>query len=187
VLSELDSALAADILEEMEPAVAADVIEELPESTQQSIMAAMEPPERAQLQKLADAEEDTAAQLMTPDFIRCPDSGTARDAWERVRKYAGEFETITYVYCHDEKGVFTGVVSLRDLILVDRESPLAEVMHRRLASVQRGDDFAAVAAEFWKYRFKALPVMDAEGKVEGIITFRHSFDELLPYYSKLAA
>jgi magnesium transporter len=187
VLSELDSALAADILEEMEPAVAADVIEELPAATQESIMAAMEPPERAQLEKLAGAEEGTAAQLMTPDFITCPDTGKARDAWERVRKYADQFETITYVYCQDDKGALTGVVSLRDLILADREAPLTEVMHRRLAAVQRDDDFGAVASEFWKYRFKALPVVDHDGKVEGIITFRHSLDELLPYYSKLAA
>jgi magnesium transporter len=150
-------------------------------------MAAMEPPEREQLEKLTSAEEDTAARLMTVDFIVCADSGTARDAWARVRQNAGEVESITYVYCLDAGGVLTGVVSLRDLIIADREAPLSEIMHPRLATLRRDDDFATVANVFWKYRFKALPVVDEQGKVEGIITFRHSFDELLPYYSRLAA
>jgi len=187
VLRELDSELAADILEEMEPAVAADVIEELPAEAQQSIMAAMEEPERAELSMLAAAEEDTAAQLMTVDFVSCPESSTAVQALDTVRANASDIESITYVYCLDADGALAGVVSLRDLIIADGAQVLSEIMHRRLATLRREDDWGKVADEFWKYRFKALPVVSTEGKMEGIVTFMHSFDELLPHYHKLAS
>jgi CBS domain-containing protein/sporulation protein YlmC with PRC-barrel domain len=187
ILRELDSELAADILEEMEPALAADAIEELPAEAQQSIMAAMEDEERAQLELLSQAEEKTAASLMTVDFVSCPETLTAAEALKRVRDCATEIEHITYVYCVNPKAALRGVVSLRDLILAEPTRPLAELMNQRLASLKAQDDWDVVADQFWKYSFKALPVLDEEGRVEGVVTFRHSFEELLSHYQKLAS
>lgn len=187
ILRDLNSEEAADILEEMEPAVAVDVMEELPTEAQLSIMAAMEEEEREQIERLAQAEEDTAASLMTVDFISCPASYNASQALAEVRAQAKEIESITYIYCLDEQSRLCGVVSLRDLILAEPQVPLSEMMHRRLATLSRGDDWDTVADNFMKYRFKALPVVDPEGKMEGIVTFLHSFEELIPYYHKLAS
>jgi CBS domain-containing protein len=187
VLRDLDTELAADILEEMEPAVAADVIEELPADAQKTIMAAMEEEERAQLELLAQAEEETAASLMTVDFIACADTLTAGEALAEVRLQAEDVEYITYLYCVDAAKRLRGVVSLRDLILAEPDVWLAEIMHQRLATLGREDDWDTVADQFWKYKFKALPVVDQEGRVEGIVTFRHSFEELIPHYYKLAS
>jgi CBS domain-containing protein/sporulation protein YlmC with PRC-barrel domain len=187
VIRDLDTELAADILEEMEPAVAADVIEELPADAQKSIMAAMEDVERAQLELLAQAEEETAASLMTVDFVACSDALTAADALAEVRRQAEEVEYITYLYCVDDEKRLRGVVSLRDLILSEPGVLLAEIMHQRLATLGREDDWDTVADQFWKLRFKAIPVVDPEGRVEGIVTFRHSFEELIPHYHKLAS
>lgn len=187
VLRDLDTELAADILEEMEPAVAADVIEELPADAQKTIMAAMEEEERAQLELLAQATEETAASLMTVDFIACADTLTAGEALAEVRLQAEDVEYITYLYCVDEAKRLRGVVSLRDLILAEPDVWLAEIMHQRLATLGREDDWDTVADQFWKYKFKALPVVDKEGRVEGIVTFRHSFEELIPHYYKLAS
>jgi magnesium transporter len=187
IMRDLDSELAADILEEMEPAVAVDVMEELPVATQQSIMAVMEDEERAQIELLAQAEDETAASLMTVDFISCSQTFTAGQALQKVKQEAEEVESITYIYCHDEQEALRGVVSLRDLILADSDAPLIDIMHLRLATLSRADDWDKVADEFMKYRFKALPVVSEAGKVEGIVTFRHSFDELLPYYHRLAS
>ena len=96
-------------------------------------------------------------------------------------------EYITYLYCVDEEKRLRGVVSLRDLILAEPNVRLSEIMHQRLATLGRKDDWDMVADQFWKYGFKALPVVDADGKVEGIVTFRHSFQELIPNYYKLAS
>lgn len=185
VLRDIDTQLAADILEEMEPAVAADVMDKLPAEAQQSIMAAMEVEERAQIELLVNAETDTAVSLMTVDFISCPQTFTIGMALQMLRQNADEIDSINYIYCTDENAHLVGVVSLRGLLLSEPATPLSEIMNQRLAALSPDDDWDAVANQFLKLRFKALPVVDHEGRVQGIVTFRHSFDELLPYYHKL--
>jgi magnesium transporter len=186
VLRDLDTDLAADILEEMEPAVAADVIDKLPADAKASIMAAMEDEERAQIEMLAQAEEDTAASLMTVDFISCPESRTSADALELLRENAEEIESITYVYCVDDRSRLSGVVSLRDLILSNPDAVLSDIMNQRLVTLRCSEDWETVAGQFLKLRFKALPVVDEDYKIIGIVTFQHSFDELLSTYNRLA-
>jgi magnesium transporter len=187
VLRDLEAEIAADILEEMDSAAAADAMEDIPEDAQKGIMAAMEAESRETLQILGRAEEETAASLMTVDFISCPESSSIDQAFEALKTAAAEIDTLSYVYCLDKQGRLTGVVSVRDLILAGREQELTGIMHPRLAKVSAADDYGTVAEQFFKYRFKALPVVDPEGRVEGIIDFYQSFDELLPYYNKLAA
>jgi magnesium transporter len=185
ILRDLDTELAADILEEMEPAAAADVIEKLPIEARESIMAAMEEEDRAQLEPLVRAEDDTAASLMTVDFLSCPQSHTCAQALEMVRKNADDIEFISYIHCLDDESRLTGVVSLRNLLIAEPKMVLGNVMNRRLASLSPDDDWETVANLFLKYHFKALPVLDTEGRVLGTVTFKHSFDELLGYLAKL--
>ncbi len=186
ILRDLDTELAADILEEMEPAAAVDVIDKLPEAAQQSIMAAMEDDERTRLEPLVHAQANTAASLMTVNFLTCPETYTSSEALEFVRNNAEEIEFITYIHCMDDESHLTGVVSLRDLLLARPEGKLMELMHRRLAVVGREDDWETIANQFLKFRFKSLPVVDEDRRVLGIVTFKHSFDELLKYYYKQA-
>lgn len=186
IIRDLNVELAADILEEMEPAVAADVMDKLPSDAQRSIMAAMEEEERSQIESLIQAKEQSAASLMTVDFISCGQTATVSDALALLREYADEVESITYVYCTDE-GRLTGVVSIRELILACPEVPLSEIMNRRLVTLNLDDDWDEVAGQFLKLRFKALPVVDQASRILGIVTFHHSFIELLPYYHRLAA
>lgn len=186
IIGDLDTGLAADILEEMEPAAAADVVEMLPEVTQQRVMAAMEEEEREQLERLSVAEEDTAASLMTVEFVSCPEEATAGEALEAVRSALDEVRFINYVYCTDRSGRLSGVVSLRRLLKTPADSPLARIITTRLTTLAPGDGFDETADLFFKFRLQAIPVTDAEGRIEGVVTFEHSFDELLPFYRKLA-
>ncbi len=186
VLRDLDFELAADILGEMEPAVAVDVMEELPEDAQKSIMAAMDADDRAQIELLSQADDESAASLMTVEYLSCDPDLTAEAALERVRVEAKEIDSLAYVYCLDDGGILRGVLSLRDVLVAEPGAKLADLMHRRIASLDPQDDFETVAEQFWKYRFKALPVVDARGRMAGIVTFLHSFDELLGHYTKLA-
>ncbi len=158
ILRDLDAAVAADILEEMEPAAAVDVIDTLPEATQQSIMAAMEEEDRTRLEPLVQAEAETAASLMTVDFLSCPETYTVAQALEMLREQADEIEFITYVHCLDEQSTLSGVVSLRNLLVADPDKELHQVMNRRLATLKPDDDLETVANLFLKYHFKALPV-----------------------------
>jgi magnesium transporter len=186
ILRDLDAAVAADILEEMEPAAAVDVIDTLPEATQKSIMAAMEEEDRTRLEPLVQAEAETAASLMTVDFLSCPETHTVAQALEMIRQNADDIEFISYVHCLDEQSTLTGVVSLRNLLVADPDTELHEVMNRRLTSLKPDDELETVANQFLKYRFKALPVLDDDGSILGVVTFKHSFDELLNLYNKLA-
>ena len=77
------------------------------------------------------------------------------------------------------------MASLRNLLLAEPDKELVNIMNRRLARLSSDDELETVAQQFMKYRFKALPVIDENGKMEGIVTFKHSLDELLKYYSKL--
>lgn len=186
IIGDLDTGLAADILEEMEPAAAADVVEMLPEVTQQRVMAAMEDEEREQLERLSVAEEDTAASLMTVEFVSCREDATAGEALEAVRSALDEVRFINYVYCTDSSGRLSGVVSLRRLLKTPADSTLAQMMNTRLTTLAPGDGFGETADLFFKFRLQAIPVTDAEGRMEGVVTFEHSFDELLPFYRKLS-
>ncbi len=184
IIRDLDSELAADILEEMEPAAAVDVVEMLSEETQQSIMAAMEEDEREQIEILSRAEEDTAATVMTLDFLSIPEDSTAGGALALVREKADQVEFIHYLYCLDPSGRLSGVVSLRNLILAGNGEPISSLMHSRLTTVHPDDPLEDLADAFLKFRFQALPVVDEEGVLEGVVTFQHSFDELLPFYGR---
>jgi magnesium transporter len=185
ILEEIGTELAADILEEMEPAIAADVVEKLSADVQQSILAAMEAEDRLSIEMLVQAEPDTAASVMTVDFIACPEAFTSAMALNLLRENADEIDSITYIYCTDEESRLKGVVSLRELLLSDPSMPLVEIMNTRLATLSPDDDLQSVAEQFLKFRFKAFPVTDEEGRLQGIVTMLHSFDELVPYYHKL--
>jgi magnesium transporter len=187
VLRDLDAETAADILEEMEPAAAVDVIDMLPASAQESIMAAMDEEDRSRLEPLVQAEAKTAASLMTVDFLFCSETLTAAQALAMLREKAEEVEFITYVHCLDDASRLTGVASLRNLLLAEPDANLLNVMKRRVATLDPDDDWETVANQFLKYHFKALPVVDESGRVAGIVTFKHSFDELLSYYHRLAS
>jgi magnesium transporter len=185
IIRDLETELAADILEEMEPAVAADVMDKLPSETQDSILAAMDEEDRVLLEVLVSAKEDSAASLMTVDFISCPETYTVAEGLAQIRQYADDVESITYIYCLDEILHLTGVVSIRELLLGEQTTPISEIMNRRLITLRMDDDLNDIAAQFMKLRFKALPVVDKNNCMLGIVTFLHSFDELLPHYYKL--
>lgn len=187
IMRSLDTATAADILEEMEPAAAVDLVEMLPEHTQQDIMAEMEDEERAQIERLSQAGEDTAASMMTVDFLTCPVEATVGEARRILEERVSEVQFIGYMYCLDGgRGRLSGVVSLRHLLHSDPETPVSELMNRRLTTLRPDDDLDEVAGLFMKFRLHAVPVVDERGGIEGIITFEHAFDELLPRFAKLA-
>lgn len=186
IVRDLHSDLAADIIEEMDPAAAADLIQELPVETQASIMDAMEADDRAQIEKLTKASDNTAASIMTSDYLSCRHTATAGEALAILRERASEVDSTDYFYCLDADGRLLGVATLLDLLLVEPTVEISTVMETRLTTVKVDDDWDAVAEHFYKYRFTALPVVSDTMTVEGIICFKHSFDELISQYHSLA-
>ncbi len=186
VLRDLEPGRAADLLEKMESAVAADAVDELGDDAAAPILDHMEEGEREGLELLAQAGERTAAALMSVDYVTCPASATVGAAFDTLRAEAPNVEELSYVYCVED-GHLVGVVSMRDLLLGPPDAPLSTVMNTRVTALAVDDPWERVADDFLKYHFKALPVLDAEGSMCGVVTFRHSFAELVGIYHRQGA
>ncbi|HET6846500.1 MAG TPA: CBS domain-containing protein [Anaerolineales bacterium] len=171
---------AADVLEEMAPDEATDLLAELPQERRQSLLRLMESDEAAEVRELLKYEEDTAGGLMTTEYLAVPSTLNAAQSIEYLRKAGEEAELLYYVYVVDTAGVLEGVFSLSDLILAAPETPISEFMHKRVVSVDLDtpqDDVAQVVA---KYSLIAVPVVDPEHRLRGIVTADDALDKIIP-------
>lgn len=164
--------LASDILEEMAPDKATDLLADLPEEKAQKLIQTMERPFRQKVEELLKFEEGTAGSIMTKDYISVRETDTIGDAIEEFRKTTHPLETISYIYVTDNEGRLVGVSTLRHLLLCARDSLLSQLMNPHLVKVRQEDDVDKVAEQFKKYKFMALPVVDEEDHLTGIITLR---------------
>jgi len=117
---------------------------------------------------------------MTTDFIALKVDYTVDRTIAVLRQEAGDAESIYYLYVLDDLGHLVGVVTLRSLIVASPDRKLGEIMSTRVISVTVDEDKGAAADLFVKYRFRALPVVDAEGVMKGIITVDDVLEAVAP-------
>ena len=164
----LDSSRVADIVEEMDPGAAADFLAELPHDRSEAILGQMEPEERQEVEDLLEFRENSAAGRMTTEFIQLPLSATVDDAIKALQSFEGSAEAVTDLYLVDEKEVLKGTVPIARLLLVPSGTPLSELKERSIhcASEAHEDD---VAELFDKYNLRALPVVNTNQKLVGVV------------------
>jgi CBS domain-containing protein len=162
----------SDILEEMEPDEATDILADLPEEKKQRLIRTMEKPYRQTVEELLKFEEGTAGSIMTKDFIALRRDTTIGAAVEEFKKTTHPLETVAYLYITDEEQHPLGVITLRHLLLCDRQEVLGKLMNPHLIKVDCDDDLETVAELFAKYKFIELPVVDKENALQGIITLQ---------------
>ncbi|HWF56921.1 MAG TPA: CBS domain-containing protein [Candidatus Dormibacteraeota bacterium] len=180
ILARLDDERAADILEAMEPDEAADLLGDLPEERREQLIAKMEADGAEDVEELLGYEDDTAGGLMTTEFVAVPVTLTAQQTIDRLRELEPDAESIYYIYVVDEDERLLGVLSLRDLIVAPPQAPIADIMIKRVVAVPldaRPEDVAAVIA---KYNLLAVPVVDDEDRMQGIVTIDDAMDEVMP-------
>jgi magnesium transporter len=170
ILRSLAAAEAADLLEEMDPDDAADVLENLPSPTMDQILIRMSPEDAAEIRELAAYEADTAGGLMTPDFVAVPADATAAQAIGAIRRLADEAETANYVYVIDAERRLLGVLSSYRLLLSPPETPVAELMAPNTVRVRASADQEAAARLLTDRNLLAIPVVDDDDRLLGIIT-----------------
>jgi magnesium transporter len=117
---------------------------------------------------------------MNTEFFAVPPTLTAAETLATLRRTAGEAETIYYVYVTDPNGKLAGVVSLRELVLADPDEPIRSFMHKRLVTVRVDESQEDVAQEVAKYNLLAVPVVDADGRIQGIVTADDALDKIIP-------
>ncbi len=184
MITDMDPARAADIIEEMPPDEAADVISALPAEKAKEILEQVEAEEAEDIQELLGHEHDTAGGLMTNEFIAYKSGTSVGDAMAQFKKDAPEIEAVYYIYVLDEEEKLVGVLSLKELLLSDPGLTLSEVMETHLKALGPEEDEMKVAAAISKYNLVALPVVDAEGSLLGIVTVDDIVDMILPPQAK---
>ena len=173
LLEKLDEERIADIVEEMDPGAAADLLAELPEEQSDAILEEMEPEERQEVEDLLEFDEDSAAGCMTTDFIYLGVQSTVAQAVQALRSFDGDPESVTEVYLLDEKRVLRGAVSLARLVMAQPETRLSVLAEPRVLSCPADLNQNELAELFDKYNLHALPVVDGQNRMVGVVQADH--------------
>ncbi len=169
-----------ELLTEMDPDDRADILDELEEPEAQALLEQLEPEIIEETQELLGYENDTAGGIMTTEYARLEPELGAGAAIEELRRLAreGEAETIYHIYVVGY-GKLVGVVSLRELILADTETPIAEIMTEKVVSVSPADDQEEVARIIARYDLTAVPVVNDHGEMLGVVTIDDVVDVVI--------
>ena len=173
LLEKLDEERIADIVEEMDPGAAADLLAELPEEQSDAILEEMEPEERQEVEELLEFDENSAAGCMTTDFVYLGMESTVAQAVQALRSFDGDPESVTEVYLLDEKRVLRGAIPLARLVMAQPETRLSVLAEPRVLSCPADLHQNDLAEMFDKYNLHALPVVDAQGRMVGVVQAEH--------------
>ncbi len=173
LLEKMDDEKIADIVEEMDPGAAADLLGELPEEQSDAILEEMEPEERQEVAELLEFDERSAAGCMTTDFVQVSMHATVAQAVQVLRAFDGDPESVTEIYLLDEKRALRGSVPLARLVMAQPETHLEVLAEPRVLSCPAGMRQDDLAEMFDKYNLHALPVVDEEGRMVGVVQADH--------------
>ena len=169
LLEKLDEEKIADIVEEMDPGAAADLLAELPEDQSDAILEEMEPEERQEVEELLEFDEKSAAGCMTTDFVYLGRDATVAQAVQALRTFDGDPETVIEIYILDEKRVLHGAIPLARVVMAQPETRLSVLTEPRVLSCPADMNQNDLAEFFDKYNLHALPVVDVQGRMVGVV------------------
>jgi len=172
---------ASDVLEQMSPSEATDLLQELEEPHAQTLLQEMEPEAAQDVRCLLTHDEETAGGMMTTSFFSQPPLATVNQALEALRREASDLDVIYYIYVEDQQGQLVGAVSLRELLTSDPQAPLESIMVKRVVFTTLDDKQSDIADLFVKYGLRALPVVDNEGRIHGVIRFKSLLEAVAPH------
>ncbi len=167
-----------NIVERMSPDDRARLFDELPAKVVRRLLEQLSPEERQATALLLGYEPGTAGRIMTPKYIQLKENFTVSRALERIRDLADITETIYYLYVTDANRRLTGIVSLRDLVTAQPHQTVGEIMTRDVIFVNTDTDQEEVAHLIQRYDFLAVPVVDREQRLVGIVTVDDVLDIL---------
>jgi magnesium transporter len=170
----------ADVLEEMEPDEAADLLGDLPEGRKEDLLALMEKEDAEDVRRLLAYPEDSAGGIMTTEYASIRPDLTASQAIQVLHSMAEEVETMFYVYVVDENEHLIGAFSLNNLIFAAPDQLVSDFMTKKIIRVNLTDDQEAVAQTVAKYDLIAIPVVDDQNHLHGIVTADDALDKIIP-------
>ena len=159
-----------EVLDELFMDDAADIVDEMPATVAKRILKNTDANTRRMINQLLAYPEDSAGSIMTTEYIDLKKDMTVDEAFDRIRKIGFDTETIYTCYVTDSRRKLIGIVSLKDLLLNDKDCVIKELMDENIMFANTVDDKEEVASMFDKYDVLALPVVDKENRLVGIIT-----------------
>jgi len=170
IIESLSDKEASTIIDNLMADDAADFLEEMPANVVKRILANARPDTRKDINHLLRYPEDSAGSVMTVEYVDLKENMTVADAIERIRKVGLDKETVNVCYVLDAQRVLIGTVALRFLVIMDPEALIGDFMNEHVISIGTMTDQEEAARLFQKYDFTAMPVVDNEGRMVGIIT-----------------
>ncbi len=155
-----------------------DIIEEMPANVVKRILKTSDPENRKQINELLSYPENSAGSIMTTEYVSFSASTTVEEAFDKIRKIGVNKETIYTCYVTDRKKHLVGVVTVKDLLLSDKKELILNIMDTNIITANTLDEREEVAQALAKYDFLALPVIDKEGCLVGIVTVDDAVDVL---------
>lgn len=153
-----------------------DIIEEMPANVVKRILKNSDPENRKQINELLEYPDDSAGSIMTTEFISLTGDLTVEQAFDRIRRIGINSETIYTCYVTNNKKKLIGVVTVKDLLLADKSETVEKIMDTSVVSCETLEDKEEVARKFSDYDFLAIPVIDKEGCLVGIVTIDDAVD-----------
>lgn len=170
IITSLTDKEAANIINNLMADDATDMLEEMPANVVKKLLANASPDVRRDINHLLQYPEDSAGSIMTVEYVDLKESLTVDEAIERIRKVGLDSETINICYVLDPQRKLVGTVALRYLLLSQKDEIIGDIMHENVISIRTLTDQEEVAKQFKKYDFTAMPVVDNENRLVGIIT-----------------
>ena len=166
-----------EVLDELYVDDAADLVEEMPANVVRRILAQADPEMRRSINQILRYPENSAGALMTMEYVSLRPEMTVEEAILRIRRQGVDKETIYTCYVLEKDRTLLGIVTVKDLLLAESDdTEIREIMTEAVISVNTQDDQEEVAKMFSKYNFLALPVVDTENRMVGIVTFDDAMD-----------
>ena len=178
MLMQADADEMLDLVRELPSEEAADIFEYLPEGVEEALLGALPSLHAEEIEALGDYEEDTAGSIMDPDFVALRERATVADALTRLRRLALVGRNVNYVYVVDGAGRLSGVLMMRDLVLNLSSALLSDIMVRNVISVYTDDDLDDIADLLLEKHLLAVPVVDDEKRIKGVVLATQLVSEL---------
>ena len=191
LIQDLTDAELKNVMDELFMDDTVDLIEEMPSNIVPKILKVISKEDRKTINELLKYPEDSAGSIMTTEFIDLKETMTVEQALQRIRKIGLDSETIYTCYVLSENRILQGIINIKDILLSKKEKIIKDLMETNIISVTTEEDKEEVAKKFDKYDFYALPVVDKENRLVGIITIDDAInvmqDEVTEDFEKMAA
>ena len=177
-IEEMDEKRAAGVLSNMDPDDAAEIVRDLPYEKAETLLRLMGVEDAQEIRSLLGYRDGTAGGMMTTQYLAVPASYTVRETIDALRNADEDMPSVHYVYVLDDDKRLVGIVSLRTLVLKTDDAVMSDIMYNEVISVPPDEEEDEVVSDIFKYELTAMPVVDENGVMLGIITMDDAWDAI---------